>query len=62
MIQPSEQKQCVLARLAFFVKPVADDQFLAEVKSAFVKQSSKQSNGVAAAVTTAVPRFFLPAS
>jgi len=33
---------------AFFVKPVADDQFLAEVKSAFAKQSSKQSNGIAA--------------
>ena len=34
---------------AFFVKPVADDEFLAEVKSAFAKQTSKRSNGIAAA-------------
>ena len=33
---------------AFFLKPVADEEFLLEVKSAFAKYGLKHSNGLAA--------------
>lgn len=33
---------------AFFLKPVADEEFLGEVRSAFAKYGGKHSNGLAA--------------